>query len=113
MKKTYFAAMLAALLVFSGTAFAKTVNGTYAGTQNDGKSIWVNTKDEAGVDQKAEVAIAPETKWEGVAAVAELKDGAVVAVEAEQDETGNWKASSVKVVEVAPAVEAPAAPAQQ
>lgn len=112
--KKYFAMLVAALVVLSGSAFASTVNGTYAGTQNEGKSIWVNTKDSAGADQKAEIAIAPETTWEGVTAVAELKDGAVLAIEAEQDQTGNWKASSVKVVEVAPAAAAPAdAPAQK
>ena len=96
--KLYVAMLVAAFLVFSGTAFAKTVSGKYAGTQNEGKSIWVSTQDEAtGAESKAEIWVSADTKWEGVNALSEVKDGQNVTVEADQDEAGNWKASSVKV----------------
>ncbi|GEM_PF-3159005 len=94
--KKYFAMLVAALIILSGTAFADTVSGTYAGTQNDGKSIWVNTKDAAGADQKAEIWVAAETTWEGITSTGELVEGDALVIEALQDDQGNWKAASVK-----------------
>ena len=99
--KKFFAMLVAALVIFSGSAFAATVNGTYAGTQNEGKSIWVNTKDGAGADQKAEVWVAAETTWEGITSTGELVEGDILVIEALQDDQGNWKASSVKATKKA------------
>lgn len=105
--KKHLVMLIAALMILSGTAFANTVIGKYAGTQNEGKSIWVNTKDDAGMDMKAEVWVM-DAKWEGVTSTGELVEGQDLMIEAAKDDQGNWKASSVKA-----AAPAAAAPAQQ
>ena len=122
MKKNYIAVLVAALLVFSGTAFAATVSGKYAGTKNNGQSIWIETQTTDGATTETkEIWVTPETTWEGVSTVTDLGNGQDLVVEAVEDvPTGGWKATSVKaaapaamaaMTTAAPAAAAPAAPA--
>ena len=91
--------LLAAAVVFQGTAFAGLVHGTVASIDSAAKSVSVNrTNPATGATEKVDIAIGAETTFSGVASMDELKAGDDIWVDAQQDAaTGGWKAASVKV----------------
>lgn len=113
MKKNIVFVILAVAILFQGTAYAKLVSGKVAGVDAAANSISIKSTDATGASQDVKISVNPETKYNGVASLAELKEGTEVWVDAEQDAaTGSWKATSVKVggPEAAAAPAAPAAP---
>ncbi len=108
MKKIYsLVLMLIALTVFQGAANAKEVSGTIAGTDAVANTLSLTTKDDAGAEQKVDIAVNAATTYAGAASLADLTVGQSVTVDASEDAaTGGWSAVSVKVSE--PAAQEPA-----
>ncbi len=112
MKKFYILGwMLAAFVVFQGTASAKTVSGKIAGVDAAANKLSISTTDPAsGSESKVDISVSATTAYSGAAALADLKAGQEVSVEASEDAAGGWSATSVKVAK-APSEAAAAAPA--
>ena len=90
--------LVLALLVtvaFQASALAKMVAGTVAEIDATAKKVTISTTDAAGAESKAEVWVKDDAALNGIAALNELKAGDQISVEADQDEQGNWKASTV------------------
>ena len=102
------AVLAVAFVAFASNAFAKEVKGKVVSVDAATKAVKLT---EEGSTTEVTVKAGDATQYTGVASLDELKAGADVTVEAEQDAaTGDWKASSIKTVEAA-APAAPAAPA--
>lgn len=99
---------VAVCLTLSGVAFADTVSGTVKTLDPTTSSLEVSQANAAG---DVKVSFDSATTYEGIVTSAELKTGNEVTIEATKDESGNLKASSIKVTSMeAPAV--PEAPVQ-
>ena len=99
--------VLMTLVAFQGIASAKTVSGKVAGIDAAAGTLSVNVADPAtGSEEKADIAVNAATAYTGIAALADLKEGQEVAVEASEDTaTGGWVATSVSIPAAAPAQE--------
>ena len=89
-------AMLVTAFAFQASALAKMVSGKIDGMDAEMKKLTISITDAVtGAESKADVWVNEGASYSGVAALNELKKGDMIAVEAEQDEKGNWKASTV------------------
>lgn len=97
------AILMMAFVAIQGVAFAELVNGKVLGIDNDAKSISINQQDPAtGALQEVKVLCKADTGYQGCNALADVKVGDEVSVEAEQDPaTGDWWAKAVTVAAAA------------
>lgn len=91
-------ALVAALVLYQGTAFAQLISGKVASTDATAKSITISqTNAETGTNEDVTVWVKDETAYTGVDSLAELMAGDEVLVETEEDAaTKNWMATSVQ-----------------
>ena len=106
------AILLATFVLYQGTAYAKAVSGKVVSTNVVANTLTLSEKNAVtGADENTVVSVNATTVYSGVSALADLKAGDEVSVEAEQDAaTNNWIATSVKKAE-APAEVPATAPA--
>jgi hypothetical protein len=99
--------MLMVALLISGVAMAETVTGKVVSADAATSTLKINKSDATGTSEEVSLKVSADTKYSGVSAFDELKEGAQVSAEVEKDEaTGDWKATSVNADEA----EAAAAP---
>ena len=105
--------VLMAFVVFQGVAQADSVSGKVASIDAAANSISVTVINaETKAEESVNVSIKPETTFSGVVALAEVKEGQEVSIEASKDATGRYSATSVsikKAAEEAPKAAEPAA----
>ncbi|MDD5084499.1 MAG: hypothetical protein PHE61_00450 [Candidatus Omnitrophica bacterium] len=87
--------LLAAFVVFQGTAFAALIRGKVVSVTTNSLTI-SETDKSSEIEKISNVTVDTTTTMLGVAAVTDLKAGDEVLVDAEQDATGALKAVSVK-----------------
>ena len=111
MKKVYVLGfMLIAVLAFQGVASAKMVSGKIAGVDAAGKKLTIDTTDPAsGSVSKVDIMVSDATQYSGAKALADLKEGQEVSIDASEDATGGWSAVSV----TAAGAETPAEPVKE
>lgn len=92
-----FSILVAALMLFQGAAFAKTVEGTVVSADVVANTLTVSHTDAAtGATEDVTVSVSETTTYSGVASLDGLQAGDQVSVEAEQDAvTNQWAASLV------------------
>ena len=91
-------AVLTAFVVFQGIAQADSVSGKVASIDTAANSISVTVMNpETKAEESVSVSIKPETTFSGVAALAELKEGQEVSIEASKDAAGSYSATSVSI----------------
>ncbi len=102
--------LLATFVLYQGAAYAKTVSGTVVSADALANTLTLSQKDViTGADTNAVVSVTATTTYSGVSALADLKAGDEVSVEANEDAvTKSWVATSVTKAEAAPAAPAPA-----
>ena len=105
------AVLLATFVLYQGAAYANTVLGKVVSADAVANTLTLSQKDAVtGADTNVVVSVKATTTYSGVSALADLKAGDEVSVEAKEDAaTKSWVASSVTKAEAVPA--APAAPA--
>ena len=110
-----FPVLMLAFVVMQGTASAKSISGKIANIDAAANSLSVSQSNPAtGAEENLNFSVSADTTFAGVKALAELKAGDQVSVDAEQDAaTGSWKATSISTEAAAPAKTEAAAPAAQ
>ena len=104
--------MLVAFVAFQATASAEMISGKVASVDSAANSLSIYTTNaETKAEEKVTIAVKTDTTYSGVAALAELKEGQQVSVNADKDASGTWSASSVEAKAAEAAAAAPAAPA--
>ncbi len=95
------AVLLATFVLYQGAAYAKTVSGKMVSTDALANTLTLSQKSVVtGTDENVAVSVKATTTYSGVSALADLKAGDEVSVEAEQDAaTNSWIATSVTKAE--------------
>ena len=95
------AILLATFVLYQGAAYAKTVSGKVVSTDAVVNTLTLSQKNAVtGVDENVVVSVKPTTTYSGASALADLKAGDEVSVEADEDAaTSSWVATSVKKAE--------------
>ena len=100
MKKLLTLVLLVAFLAFQGTAYAKLVSGKVDSTDATANTLTItHTNPTTGAEEKVTVSVKADTTFSGVAALADLKAGDRVWVDAKEGATpDSWDATSVQVL---------------
>lgn len=103
------AVLLATLVLYQGAAYAKTVSGKVVSTDALANTLTLSQKNAVtGVDEEVVISVKDTTTYSGVSALADLKAGDEVSVEADEDATTkNWAASSISTAKVETPLPAP------
>ncbi len=92
-------ALIAVFVAFQAAAYAEMVSGKVASIDAANNTLSISTTNaETKAEEKVTISVKPETTFSGIQALAELKEGQEVPIDAAKDSaSGNWDAKSVEV----------------